>query len=129
MNLEKAVEIFVAVNLFVIGASHLFQPQVWIDFFKKLRGYGKAGAYVNGFLSLSFGSIIVSFHWVWEGTIPTLVTLLGLAQLLKSFVAFVLPSLSLRSMSAPMAEKPIGYQLGGALFLILAVLLFVRLLG
>jgi hypothetical protein len=128
MDLERTVEIFVAINLFVIGASHLLQPRVWIDFFKILSGYGKAGAYVNGFLCLSFGSIIVAFHWVWEGAIPTLVTLLGLAQLLKSFVAFVMPSVSLRSMSAPMAVKPIGYQLGGVLFLILAVLLFVHLL-
>ena len=126
--MEKAIEIFVAINLFVIGASHLFQPQAWVDFFKLLRSYGKAGAMFNGFLSLSFGSIIVSFHWVWEGVIPIIITCLGLAQIVKSLVAFVVPDVSLRTMYTPMAESPLNYRIGGAISVGFAVTLMYQIL-
>ena len=126
--MQKAVEVFVAVNLFVIGVSHLFQAEAWVDFFKKLRSYGRAGAFFNGFLSLSFGSIIVSFHWVWEGVTPTIVTCLGIAQLIKSFVAFALPDVSLRTMSQPMAENPWGYRIGGGIFLGFSIALMYELI-
>ena len=118
--MEKAIEIFVAINLFVIGASHLFQPQAWVDFFKVLKSYGRAGAMANGFLSLTFGSIILAFHWNWEGVVPSVVTLLGLAQIIKSFVAFVFPEAGLRSMHRPAAENPWAYRIGGILFLLLS---------
>lgn len=118
--MSRAVEIFVLVNFLVIGASHLFRPHDWINFFKVLRGFGRAGAMANGFLSLSFGSIIVAFHWVWEGGIPILVTCIGIAQVIKSLVAFVAPEISLRNMHRPMAESPNGYRIGGAISLGLA---------
>ena len=117
--MEREVEIFVAVNFFIVGVSHLFQAPAWVDFFRQLRSHGKAGAFVNGMLSLTFGSIIVSFHWVWEGFVPTIVTCIGIAQIIKSFVALALPLVSLRTMHRPMAEKPLGYQVGGAIFLAL----------
>ncbi len=125
---EKEVEIFVAINCFVIGVSHLFQAKAWVDFFKLLKSYGKAGAMANGFLSLSFGSIIISFHWVWEGVIPTVVTCLGLAQIIKSLVAFLLPNVSLNAMNRPMAGNPSGYKIGGALFLLLSFMIMYRIL-
>lgn len=125
----KAVEIIVFINLVLIGASHLLRPDVWIEFFQFLKNHGRAGAFANGFLSLTFGGTIVGFHWVWEGLAPTLITCLGLAQLLKSFVAFVFPHIALRSLQRPMASNPIGYQIGGAVFLVLAVLLARHLWG
>jgi len=116
--MERNIEIFTAVNMLIIGLSHTFQPGVWVDFFKVLRSYGKAGAFANGFLSLTFGSIIVAFHWVWEGAIPSIVTAVGVAQVIKSFVAFCLPAVALRSMSRPAAENPWSYRVGGILFIV-----------
>jgi hypothetical protein len=121
--MERAVEIFVFINCFVIGISHLAQPRAWVDFFKVLRGYGKSGAMANGFLSLWFGSIIVAFHWVWEGTVPIIITCLGIAQIIKSLVAFAAPAIALKSFHRPMAENPRGYQIGGAIFLVLTAFL------
>lgn len=115
--MERGVEIFVLINFVVIGASHLLQPHDWVSFFKVLRSYGRAGAMANGFLSLSFGSIIVGFHWVWEGVIPTIVTCIGIAQVIKSLIAFLAPALSLKTMHRPMAENPLGYRIGGAIFM------------
>lgn len=127
--MTRAVEIFVFVNFLVIGASHLFQPHEWVSFFKVLRSFGRAGALANGFLSLSFGSIIVAFHWVWEGGIAIMITCVGVAQIIKSIVAFVAPELSLRMMNKPMAENPNGYRIGGAIFLGLAIVLAWHLWG
>jgi hypothetical protein len=125
--MERGVEIFVTINFLVIGASHLLQPHEWIGFFKTLRNFGRAGAMANGFLSLSFGSIIVAFHWVWEGTIPIIITCIGIAQVIKSIIAFLVPELSLRTMSRPMAENPNGYRIGGAIFLCFAIILMLHL--
>lgn len=120
--MEKNVEIFVTINFLIIGASHLFQPHAWVEFFKIVRNYGRAGAFANGFLSLTFGTIIVSFHWVWEGVIPTVITCLGIAQVLKSLIAFIIPEYSLKNMHRPMAENPKSYQWAGAVFLILSII-------
>lgn len=121
--MERGVEIFVFINFFVIGASHLFQAREWVNFFKLMRSYGRAGAMANGFLSLSFGSIIVAFHWVWEGVIPTTITCVGIAQIMKSLITFLAPELSLRTMHRPMAENLWGYRIGGAIFIGLAVMI------
>ncbi len=124
--MERAVEIFVAINMLVIGLSHVFQGSVWVDFFRIMRSHGLAGSFVNGFLSLSFGSIIVGFHWVWEGVIPSIVTCIGIAQVIKSFVAFCLPSVGLYSMRQKKAENPWSYRIGGLLFVGFGILLMLR---
>jgi hypothetical protein len=121
--MTKEVEIFVLINFLVIGASHLFQPHEWVGFFKVLRSYGRAGALANGFFSLSFGSIIVAFHWVWEGAIPIMITCIGIAQIVKSLIAFLAPAVSLRNLHKPMAQNPNGFRIAGATFLGLAVIL------
>jgi len=116
--MERAVEILVCINVFIIGLSHLLVPGVWVQFFQFLAAQGKAGSLANGFLSITFGSLIVSFHWVWEGIIPISVTLLGIAQVIKSFVAFVLQSVGKRSISHPRASREASYRIGGVLFLV-----------
>ncbi|MFN2563748.1 MAG: hypothetical protein ABR499_01885 [Gemmatimonadaceae bacterium] len=64
---ERAIELYAAVNFLVIGLSHLLQPRAWVDFFVWLRTKGHTGVFLNGMLSLAFGSIIVAFHNVWAG--------------------------------------------------------------
>lgn len=121
--MERAVEIFVLVNVVVIGLSHTLAPAAWVRFFKILGEQGQAGSLANGFLSLTFGSIIVAFHWTWEGFVPGSVTFLGVAQLIKSFVAFVLPSVGLRSITRPRASSESSYRYGGIIFLAYGALL------
>ncbi len=33
MTVERAVEIYAAINLAVFGVSHIVRPHVWVDFF------------------------------------------------------------------------------------------------
>lgn len=125
--MEKSVEVFVLINFFVIGASHLLQPREWVSFFSIVRSKGKAGVMANGFLSLIFGSIIVAFHWVWEGIIPISITCIGVGQVVKSMIAFIAPELSLKMLYRPMAENLVGYRIIGALFLVFSGILLYHL--
>lgn len=117
--MERAVEIFAAVNFFVIGLSHALQPRAWVDFFIWLRGKGHSGVFVNGFLSLSFGSLIVAFHNVWSG-LPTILTVIGWAQIVKALVAFVRPQWSMRSLQRVSPERASEFVVGGIVFLVLS---------
>ena len=120
--MERAIEAFAAVQLLVIGLSHVIQPRVWVEFFTWLRGKGHAGVFVNGFLSLGFGAIIVAFHNVWAG-LPMVLTLLGWAQVIKGLVSFVWPQFAMRSLQRVAPERAGEFRVGGILFLALAALM------
>ena len=108
--------------MLIIGLSHLLQPRAWVEFFIALREKGRAGVFANGFLSLVFGSLIVSFHDVWTGW-PVVLTLLGWAQVIKAAVAFVLPDVAMRSLQRVSMERAWEFQVPGALFVFLAGLM------
>lgn len=125
-DLAKAVELYAVVHFTVIGLSHVLKPAAWIRFFQLLCAQGSTGAFANGFLSLMFGSIIVAFHNIWEGGAIVL-TLIGWAQIVKASVNFLAPEVGLRSMSRVSLERLWEFQLGGAVFLLLAGWLVFRL--
>lgn len=120
--MERAIEIFAGIQFLVIGLSHLVQPRVWVEFFTWLRGKGYAGVFVNGFLSLGFGSIIVAFHNVWTG-LPMVLTLIGWAQIIKGLLSFVWPQLGMRGLQRVAYERAREFRIGGLLFLALAGLM------
>jgi hypothetical protein len=124
--MEQAIQIFAIIAFVGVGLSHLIYPQSWVSFFLELRARGPAGAIINGLMSLWFGGIIVAFHWVWEG-IPTVLTLLGVAQCIKGVLHLAWPGHGMKMLSHPRVEKHVGYQVGGAIFLILAALLIYHL--
>lgn len=117
--MEQATQVFAALSYLVIGLSHLLQPKAWVGYFQTLVAQGPPGAFVEGFLCLSFGGIIVGFHNVWHG--PALVlTLLGWAQVLKGLVRFLAPGMSLRVMARMTLERAWLFQLGGVFALALS---------
>ena len=120
--MERAIQIFAAVNLLVIGISHAVLPRAWAEFFILLRGKGTAGAFVNGFLSLTFGSIIVGFHNVWSG-IPLVLTLLGWAQVVKSLLIFAVPGYGVKGLSRVSLERSWIFIPPGIVFIVVGVLL------
>ena len=120
--MEKAIQLYAAVNFVVIGLSHLLQPRAWVDFFAWLRTKGHTGVFVNGMLSLSFGSIIVSFHNVWTG-LPTVLTVIGWAQVAKGLVSLVAPRLGMRSLERVAPERAWEFVAAGAVFLALGALM------
>ena len=68
--MERSIEAFAAINFIIMGLSHLTQPRAWIEFFTLLRNKGEAGAFVNGFITLGMGSLIVAFHLYFTPVLP-----------------------------------------------------------
>ena len=120
--MERAIEIFAAVQFLVIGLSHLLQPRVWVEFFIWLRGKGHAGVFANGFLSLTFGSLIVAFHNVWTG-LPIVLTLMGWAQVIKALVSFVMPQWGMRGLERVSYDRTRDFVVGGVVFLAMSALM------
>lgn len=120
--MERAVEIFAAVQFAVIGLSHMLQPGAWVEFFVWLRGKGRAGVFVVGFLSLGFGALVVAFHNVWHGW-PVVLTIVGWAHVLKAAVYFAAPQVGLRSLGRVSAERAREFVIAGAVMIGLSILL------
>src|SRR5262245_34384601 len=91
-TVERAVEVFAAINCIAFGMSHVLQPTAWAHFFIWLRTKGYPGVFVNGMLTLALGSLVVSFHNIWTG-IPAALTVLGWAQVVKGLICLWVPAL------------------------------------
>ena len=117
--MERGVQLLVAVSLLVIGVSHLVRPRVWVDYFRDLSARGPVGAFVDGFICLSFGAIVVGFHNVWSG--PAVgITLIGWGQVLKGLIRFVFPEQSARLLGRISADRAWLFQSGGVMALALS---------
>ncbi len=119
--MERAVEVLFVILFGILGLSHILQPKAWADFFILLRGKGEAGAFVDGFLNLPMGGIIVGFHNTWSG-IPLVLTLVGWCLLVKSLIRFWAPRLALRMMARVSVERAWEVQVAGAGLVALASL-------
>ena len=120
--METSVQVFAVLNFLVMGLSHLIQPRAWVEFFVWLRERGNAGVFVNGFLSLGFGSIIVAFHNVWSG-LPVILTIYGWLLVLKALVSFTRPGVVMRSFQRVSPERSWQFVVVGVMFLFLGGLL------
>ena len=74
--MELAIQKIAVICFVLVGLSHIMQPKAWARFFAQLCAKGEPGAFVNGFMCLAFGALIVGFHNVWHG-IPMILTLMG----------------------------------------------------
>ena len=83
---------------------------------------------MNGFLSLTFGTLVVGFHPVWSG-IPVVLTLLGWAQVGKAALIFVVPGFGVRSLQRVSVENARGFVYAGAVLLALGGLLAYHLVS
>ena len=119
MSIEASVQLFAAINFFVIGLSHVFAPRAWAGFFDLLRQKGEPGVFAVAFLSLVFGSLVAAFHNVWSG-LPAVLTVVGWGQLIKALVYFVFPSFGLRRIAMASPERAQLFVYGGFFSLALA---------
>ena len=126
--MEVAIQKLAIVSFFIIGLSHIFQPRVWAQFFIDIRSKGEIGSFINAFIHFPLGALIVAFHNVWEG-IPTVLTLMGYAWVLKSLIYFVLPSHGLKSMSRVSLEKSWQFIIAGVVMLGIGGLLLFSLVS
>jgi len=117
--MERSVEVVVIILFGVIGLSHIVQPKAWVEFFILLRAKGDAGAFVDGFLNLPLGGVIIGFHNTWSG-IPVVLTLVGWCLLIKGLIRFCAPKQALRMMARVSVERSWEFQVAGAALVVLA---------
>ncbi len=121
--MEQAVQVYAAVSFLIIGLSHLVRPGAWVAFFQDLGARGAPGAFLEGFLVLHFGAVIVAFHNVWEGPAVVL-TLIGWAQVVKGAIRFLAPEVALKMMARLSPERAWEFQAAGVFSLVLSGFLF-----
>ena len=119
--MERSVEVLATILFGVLGLSHILQPRAWVEFFILLRGKGEAGAFVDGFLNLPLGGVIVGFHNIWSG-ISVVLTLVGWCLLIKGLIRFWAPQLALKMMARVSVERSWEVQAAGAGLLVLVAL-------
>ena len=120
--MERAIEILAVIQLTVIGLSHIVHHRAWAEFFIWLRGKGDPGVFANGFLSLTAGSLIFSFHRVWSG-IPLLLTVFGILNILKAANCFLFPARAMRSMQRVSLERSREFVVAGVVSLAIAAVI------
>jgi uncharacterized protein YjeT (DUF2065 family) len=120
--IEEKIRILCIASFIILGLSHILQPKAWISFFKLLIKQHLTGSFINGFITLPMGVIIISFHNVWTG-VPVLLTVMGWAYILKATIAFCIPSLGLRSMKRVERNNLNEFRIGGIILLIIASVL------
>jgi uncharacterized protein YjeT (DUF2065 family) len=117
--MERSVEVLAVILFGVLGLSHILQPRAWVEFFILVRGKRETGAFVDGFLNLPMGSVIVGFHNTWSG-IAAVLTLVGWCLLIKGLIRFCAPKLALRMMARVSMERSWEFQVAGAALVVLA---------
>ena len=98
-----------------------------MKFFIALREKEEVGAFINGFVHLPLGVLIVAFHNLWQG-IPLALTLIGYGLLLKGLICFVFPKLALRSMNRVSIERSREFVAAGIVLIGLSFLFLYSLL-
>jgi hypothetical protein len=108
---------FVEFAMFILcvpmGLSHIVRPALWVDFFTRIHAFGTAGL-VGKVLAVELwpAALIVTLHPVWWG--PGIVlTLYGWAQLIKVFLALLVPDIGMRSLAMAQTKGERGFVLGG----------------
>ena len=120
--MERSVEVLAIILFGILGLSHILQHKAWAEFFILLLSKGEAGAFVDGFLNLPLGAVIVGFHNTWSG-LPAVLTLVGWCLLIKSLIRFCAPKLALRIMARVSVERSWEFQVAGAGLVVLAGLI------
>ena len=120
--MERGVEIFAALLYLALGLSHIAQPRAWAELFLLLKSQGKAGMFLDGFINLLLGAIIVSFHNVWHG-LAMVVTIVGWGQLVKGLRILVFPQFHLNQIERRISlERALMFRPAGAMLVALSVL-------
>lgn len=118
--MEIGIERLAAMAFIVTGLSHIAAPGAWLRFFTLLRNQGEAGGFINAFIHIPLGLLILAFHqvWHWPGL---LVTLVGCALTLKGLLYFVAPGLALKSMARVTDERAWQFRIAGVVALLLGL--------
>lgn len=100
--IEQWIQQFFAIQLVLIGLSHLLYAKEWSKFFALIQKSGVPSIIIVMY-TLPSGIIIVIGHQVWSG-IPLILTLIGWGYLLKCVLYLLISKL---------ADKPVDNMAKG----------------
>jgi uncharacterized protein YjeT (DUF2065 family) len=120
--METGIERLAAMAFIVTGLSHIAAPRVWARFFIDMRARGAVGGFLNAYVHIPLGLLILAFHPVWRGP-GLLVTLIGCALTLKGTLYFLWPALALKSMAHISEQDGWKFQAAGVAGLALGLLI------
>jgi len=112
----SAVEFIMCVACWLMGLSHIVQPEMWRNYFTELFQQGARGIITRTFaLELWPALLIVALHPVWSG--PGIVlTFYGWLLLGKCTVSILVPKIGLQSLK--LAQKGDQAFVAGGIVLI-----------
>jgi uncharacterized protein YjeT (DUF2065 family) len=121
--METGIERLAALAFVITGLSHIAAPRVWARFFIDMRERGEVGGFLNAYVHIPLGLLIVAFHWVW--TWPAMVvTLVGCALTFKGALYFTWPGLALRGMAHISEANAWNFRAVGVAALALGLVIF-----
>ena len=127
MKTIQSIELFTAINIAGIGLSHFFQSKAWTDFFLYLYEKKNAGNIVNAMIALGMGSLILSFHFLWQWP-KVIITAYGLLLVLKGLLYLVYPEIGIKSISKVTAENAHKFRWVGLIMFIFSLGIFYHLI-
>lgn len=127
MDSVQSIQVFVAINLLVVGLSHFIRPKIWVDFFEFLHSKNNSGNIINALIALGMGSIILAFHFIWEG-LEIIITLYGLSQVTKGLIYLTFPSIGLKSIGKVTMKKASTLKWSGLAMTLISTLIFINLI-
>lgn len=121
--MEQAIELMVAISLFIVGLSYIFNPKDWMEWLKKIQKDGKASSLKIGSLNLLLGTFITAFHWVWEG-VSIIVTLIGVIGIFKGIIYLMFPGWLPHKLSFFVKQESEMMTLIGLITVVIAIFIF-----
>ena len=118
--MEIGIERLAALSFIITGLSHIAAPRAWVRFFSNMRAAGEAAGFLNAYVHIPLGLLIVAFHPVWSGP-GLLVTLLGWALTLKGTIYFVWPQLATRTLAHATEDRAWQFRVAGFVSLLLGL--------
>lgn len=88
--MDQAIEFMVGASLFVLALSLLFRTKVWISWLHQIEHKGRYFSLILGSVNVVLGSVILGFHWIWNG-LQLLTTFIGAVLLLKGAIYMLFP--------------------------------------
>lgn len=117
---EQTVQLIALISLTVLGASHIFQPKMWVEYFGSLADQGTNGL-ITSVVGLQFmpAVVLVSLHQVWTGPAVVL-TVYGWLLLAKCTLALLFPARGSRGLRMARHHGQRGFVVAGVMLLFVA---------
>ena len=112
MDIIVGIERLTALAFIITGLSHIAAPYAWARFFMDLRAKGETAGFVNAFIHLPLGLLIVAFHPVWTWP-QAVVTVIGWGLTIKGTLHFIWPILTQRTMAHINEENAGQFRIAG----------------